>query len=62
MRMTRKRLSNEATKKNAVGYCLYRQHEGNLNRRTVKRHHCIEKNCPFLIKYEDNDFWKESNE
>ena len=51
------RLYNEATKRTAVGYCMHHKHEGNLNAKLVKQHQCIEKTCPFFIKY-NNEYWQ----
>ncbi len=45
------------SKRNAVGYCHHKKHIGNLNEKKLKEHNCIEKECPYLEKYEDNKYW-----
>lgn len=50
-----RRLKDEATKDTAVGYCFLRKHEGNINKKQLKRHRCIEKECPYFIRYQKTE-------
>jgi hypothetical protein len=40
-----------------VGFCRHRIHLGYLTKRLMEEHECIEKKCPFFIKYEKNAYW-----
>lgn len=41
----------------AVGYC--RHHCAALTAKTLKGHECLKKQCNYLKKYEDNDYWRQ---
>ena len=40
-----------------IAYCRYRKHLGGLSEKMMKQHKCLEKQCPFLQKYEQKRFW-----
>ena len=40
-----------------IGYCHNMKHHGYLNLKLMKEHQCLEKECPFFKKVENNDFW-----
>ena len=41
----------------AVGYCYH--HCAALTVKTLKGHNCLGKQCNYLKKYEDHDFWRQ---
>lgn len=41
---------------NSIGYCHYKEHEGELNKELVKQRQCILKNCIHLEKYSEKAF------
>ena len=55
-----KQLVNQANRENAVGYCHYYKHRGFMSIKLVKLHKCLEKNCPYLHKYE-HPIWEKKN-
>lgn len=46
-----------ASKENAIAYCHYRKHVGYLSPTLIQQHQCLEKQCPFLEKYELKSYW-----
>lgn len=40
-----------------VGYCHFPGHKGGITRKIIKEHDCLNKNCSFLEKYTDNQYW-----
>ena len=49
----------QTTKERAVGYCHNPKHMGYLSKNNLKQHKCLAKNCMYLHKYEDRQFWKD---
>ena len=43
--------------KSVIGCCHNMLHPGKLTRQLLNGHNCLEKQCPFLEKYEDRPFW-----
>ena len=43
--------------KNIVGYCRYNLHPGKLNIKLFLEHKCLQKECPFFLKYEESPYW-----
>lgn len=41
----------------AVGYC--KRHGCHLTCNTLKKHECLRKQCHFLDKHEENDYWRQ---
>ena len=46
-------------KNKVIGFCRYHLHIGALTAALIRQHECLQKECPFLEKYEDKPFWKE---
>lgn len=44
----------------AVGYC--KRHGCHLTCNTLKKHECLRKQCWFLDKHEDHDYWRQRAE
>ena len=44
-------------RENSIGYCHYSQHLGYVNDNIIKKHQCLEKQCKYLERYEDNIYW-----
>ena len=44
-------------RRKVIGYCANRIHRGYLTKDMMETHDCIHKQCPFLIKREDHNFW-----
>lgn len=44
-------------RKKVIGYCANRIHRGYLTKDMMESHDCIHKQCPFLVKREDHNFW-----
>lgn len=42
-----------------VGFCYCNAHKGYITKNLLKKHECIEKQCPFLRKFEDYPYWIE---
>jgi len=40
-----------------IAFCRYSKHFGNLSENLLKQHKCLEKQCPYLKKYEEKGFW-----
>lgn len=47
-------------KTKSIGYC--KRHGCYLTCNTLKRHECLRKQCHFLDKHEDNDYWRQRAE
>ncbi len=45
-------------RKNILGWCHNKIHEGAVNRSLLEKHDCLGKNCPFLERNEQSSFWK----
>lgn len=43
--------------RNIAGFCYNKTHRGYLNIDLLQRHDCVNKNCPFLKKFEDYPYW-----
>ena len=43
---------------NSLGYCHSVVHPGHLNKRLIKEHQCLEKNCNCLERF-DREYWNE---
>lgn len=50
-------MSNAPNKENAVAFCHSNGHKGYLDENMLKKHKCLEKQCPMLSKYEDRAYW-----
>ncbi|WP_026653663.1 hypothetical protein [Butyrivibrio proteoclasticus] len=50
-------LMNQPKPENAVGFCHYKKHNGFVSEKMLKKHQCLGKNCPYLQKYENHEFW-----
>lgn len=48
------------TKEKAIGYC--KRHGCHLTCNTLKRHECLRKQCYFLNKHEEHEYWKQRAE
>ena len=57
MRKNGKFMVNQPNMKKAVGYCHSGQHQGFMSEKMIKSHKCLAKNCPYLEKYENAEFW-----
>lgn len=44
----------------AIGVCQCELHEGLLNKKLAKRHHCIAKKCKYLVKTSE-DAWEKKD-
>ncbi|SFW22297.1 hypothetical protein [Ruminococcus flavefaciens] len=42
-----------------VGFCHFPGHKGGITRKILQEHDCLNKNCSFLEKYTDNQYWDE---
>ena len=40
-----------------IGHCYNRTHPGDLTLKIMEAHGCLQKECPFLKKYEDRPYW-----
>lgn len=49
---------NKTKRERIVAFCHYRPHSGALTVKNLKKHQCLNKQCPHLEKYE-HDFWVE---
>lgn len=52
-------LRDQPTKEKRAGYCHNKSHKGYLSVKMIKKHECLRKQCPFLEKYEDHEYWKQ---
>lgn len=52
-----KRFDGQAAREKTCGYCHNQRHHGRLSIKLVREHKCIEKQCPFLEKY-DHPIWR----
>ena len=52
------RMPNQPKLENAVGFCMNRIHYGRLSVKMMKRHGCLAKNCPYLIKRTEHEYWE----
>ena len=59
MRKNGKFLGNQPKKEKAIAYCHSGEHQGFLSEKMLKAHGCLGKQCPYLEKYEDKQFWKD---
>lgn len=50
---------NQPGKSKSVAYCHCNAHKGNISVKTLKKHECLRKQCPYLEKYEDHDYWRQ---
>ena len=50
-------MSNQPPKDNAIAYCHNKKHMGYLTATMLKQHECLKKECPFLEKYDNHQFW-----
>ena len=46
---------SQMNKKHACGFC--RHHNKFLSVKHIKAHECLQKNCWYLIKYEEHEWW-----
>lgn len=44
-------------RENVIGCCHNMLHPGKLTRQLLNEHNCLEKQCPYLEKYDDRPFW-----
>lgn len=44
-------------KEYAVAFCHSAKHRGYLDENMLKKHKCLEKQCPMLSRYEDRAYW-----
>lgn len=49
--------NGQTRKDRAVGYCHNPKHMGFLSVKNLKLHKCLAKQCRYLHKYEDRQFW-----
>lgn len=47
----------QPSKEHAIGYCHNPKHMGYLSKNNLKNHKCLAKQCPYLHKYEEKQFW-----
>ena len=59
MRKNGKFLGNQPKQAKAVAYCHSGEHQGYLSEKMLKAHGCLGKNCPYLEKYENTQFFKD---
>ena len=45
-------------KKNILGHCNYAYHRGSITKSILKKYDCINKNCRFFKKDENNPYWE----
>ena len=45
-------------KRGIIGYCHNLTHLGYVTSKIIEEHKCIEKDCPFLSKYEETSYWR----
>ena len=45
-------------KKLPVGYCRFSGHRGLLDVGLLKKKQCLKKECKYLYRYENHDFWE----
>lgn len=57
MRKNGKFMVNQPNMNKAIGYCHSGQHQGFMSEKMLKQHGCLSKQCPYLQKYEDKEFW-----
>ena len=43
--------------KNVVGRCRNILHPGKLTSKLMEKHDCLNKQCPYFVKYEDSAYW-----
>ena len=48
---------SQITRNRAVGYCHH--HCAALTVKTLKGHNCLGKQCNYLKKYENHDYWRQ---
>lgn len=48
---------SKVNKSKACGFC--KLHKKHLTVRTVKEHKCLSKQCRYLVKYVEHDWWRE---
>ena len=41
------------------GMCTHGSHKGYLSVKALKEHECLRKQCPYLKKFENHDYWKQ---
>ena len=54
-------IHNGKISKQPIGYCHCDAHVGYVTVELMKKHQCLEKNCPFLEKFFDHCYWDELN-
>ena len=52
-------MGKQPKKDNAIAYCHSKQHQGFMSENIIKAHGCLRKNCPYLEKYENMQYWKD---
>ena len=40
------------------GFCKYKEHLGTLSQDLIKNHKCLSKNCHYLVRYSESDFFR----
>jgi len=53
----RRTVTGGLVNKEMVGYCHLEGHPGYLTVKLMGKHECLKKDCPFLEKNPDHDFW-----
>jgi hypothetical protein len=48
--------------KSIIGRCHHKFHKGIITKDLLKEHDCLKKECPFLEKFENNQFWVQYEE
>ena len=50
-------MNGQSNEKNAIAFCHNPKHVGYLNCSLMKNHRCLEKQCRYLQKYEEKEYW-----
>lgn len=51
-------LKGQPPKEKAIAYCHYPEHLGYLSPAIMKNHKCLERECKYLHKYEEHEYWQ----
>ena len=52
-----KHMVHQPKKEHAIAYCHHNQHAGYLSSNLIDAHRCLDKQCPYLEKYETKEYW-----
>ena len=57
--MKRREFIGQPKQEKSVGFCTNYLHYGRLSLKNMKNHKCLDKNCPYLIPFNQHQFWQD---